>query len=159
MAAFGERAAMALLRKWLALFWCVAGAAGAAEPPSVADAWIRATPPGARTGAAYLTITSRGAADRLLGAATPAARVVEIHTHVVDGGMSRMVRLADLALPAGKPVKLEPGGLHLMLLDLTAPLAAGSTVAVTLQFATAGAVELQVPVVDARTGAAPPARH
>jgi copper(I)-binding protein len=150
---------MAVLRKWMALLWCAAGTAGAAEPPAVSDAWIRATPPGARTGAAYLTITSRGAGDRLLGATTRAAAAVEIHTHVVEGAMSRMVRLPDLDLPAGEPVKLEPGGLHLMLLELDAPLAAGTTVTVTLEFATAGAVELEVPVVDARAGAMPPARH
>ena len=149
---------MALLRALMALFWC-AGAAGAAEPPAIADAWIRATPPGARTGAAYLTITTPGAADRLLGAATAAAATVEIHTHVVEGGLSRMVRLPELDLPAGEPVKLEPGGRHLMLLDLTAPLPAGTTVTVTLHFAAAGTVELEMPVVDARAGAAPPAPH
>lgn len=151
---------MAFLRAFLALFWCVSvGGAAAAEPPTIADAWLRATPPGARTGAAYLTITSPGAADRLLGAATAAAAAIEIHTHVVEDGLSRMVRLPELAVPAGEPVKLEPGGLHLMLLDLTAPLVAGTTVAITLHFATAGTVQLEVPVVDARSGAAAPVGH
>jgi copper(I)-binding protein len=133
-----------------------AGVASAAEPPAIADAWIRATPPGARTAAAYLTITSAGTADRLLGAATAAAGAVEIHTHVVEAGMSRMVRLPELTLPAGEAVRLEPGGLHLMLLDVRAPLAAGTKVAVSLQFAAAGTVEIEVPVVDARAGAAAP---
>jgi copper(I)-binding protein len=127
-----------------------AGAASAAEPPAIADAWIRATPPGARTAAAYLTITSAGTADRLLGAATPAAGGVEIHTHVVEAGMSRMVRVPELNLPAGEAVRLEPGGLHLMLLDVAGPLAAGTKVAVSLHFAVAGTVEIEVPVVDAR---------
>jgi copper(I)-binding protein len=133
-----------------------AGAAGAAEPPAIAEAWIRATPPGARTAAAYLTITSSGAADRLLGAATPVAGAVEIHTHVVEAGMSRMVRLPELTLPAGEAVRLEPGGLHLMLLDVGEPLTSGTKVAVSLRFAVAGVVELEIPVVDARAGAAPP---
>jgi copper(I)-binding protein len=140
---------MTIARALFALL-CCAGMAGAAELPAIADAWIRATPPGARTGAAYLTITSRGSADRLLGAATAAAGAVEIHGHVAEAGMSRMVRLAELELPAGEAVRLEPGGLHLMLLDLTAPLTAGATVAVTLHFSAAGAVELEVPIVDAR---------
>jgi copper(I)-binding protein len=136
-----------------------AGASTAAEPPTVADAWVRATPPGASTAAAYLTITSAGPGDRLLGAATPAARAVEIHTHVSDGGLHRMVRLPELTLPAGEAVRLEPGGLHLMLVNLTTPLAPGTTMTLALRFAAAGIVELEVPVVDARAGAAPRAAH
>lgn len=133
-----------------------AGSATAAEPPAIADAWIRATPPGARTAAAYLTITAGSAADRLLGGATPAAGAVEIHTHVAEAGMSRMVRLPELTLPVGEAVRLEPGGLHLMLLEVRGPLAAGTTVTLSLRFAEAGAIELEVPVVDARAGAAAP---
>ena len=136
-----------------------AGAGAAAEPPTVTDAWVRATPPGATTAAAYLTITNAGAADRLLGAATSAARAVEIHTHVVDGGLHRMVRVEDLTLPAGEAVRLEPGGLHLMLVDLATPLAAATTVALSLRFANAGTLELEVPVVDARTAPATRAAH
>jgi copper(I)-binding protein len=136
------------------LLW--AGASAAAEPPAIADAWIRAAPPGARTAAAYLTITSAAAADRLLGAATPAAGAVEIHTHVAEAGMSRMVRLPELILPAGETIRLEPGGLHLMLLDVSWPLAAGTKVAMSLHFAEAGEIEIDVPVVDARAGAAAP---
>ena len=134
--------------------WAAASAAGAA--PTVTDAWIRATPPGARTAAAYLTITVAGGADRLVGAATPAARAVEIHTHVTEGGLQRMTRLEDLALPAGEAVRLEPGGLHLMLIDIAMPLEAGTKVALSLRFANAETVEIEAPVVDART-AAPPA--
>jgi copper(I)-binding protein len=142
-------------RAFAILLFC-AGTAAAAEPPTISAAWIRATPPGARTAAAYLTITSASAADRLLGATTPAAGAVEIHTHVVDAGMSRMVRLPELTLPTGEAVRLEPGGLHLMLLDVGAPLAAGMKVTFSLHFAVAGTVEIEVPVVDARAGAAVP---
>lgn len=151
---------MTSIARAFAMLLFSAGAAGAAEPPAIADAWIRATPPGARTAAAYLTITSGSAADRLLGAATPAAGAVEIHTHVVEAGLSRMVRLPELTLPAREAVRLEPGGLHLMLLELRAPLAPGTTVAMSLRFAQAGTLEIEVPVVDARTGApAPRASH
>lgn len=148
---------MTVFARTFAAFFLWTGVAGAAEPPAIAEAWIRETPPGARTAAAYLTITNHGPADRLLGAATPAAGTVELHTHVVENGMSRMVRLAEVNLPAGQAVKLEPGGLHLMLLDVAMPLAAGSSVSLSLHFAQAGAVELEVPVVDAR--AAAPAPH
>jgi hypothetical protein len=133
-----------------------AGAAAAAEPPAVSQAWIRATPPGARAAAAYMTITSAGA-ERLVGADAAAARAVEIHTHVVEGGLQRMARRAELALPAGEAVRLEPGGLHLMLIDLAAPLEPGMQVSITLRFAGASALEIEVPVVDAR-GPAPATR-
>lgn len=138
--------------------WTTASSA-AAEPPTVADAWIRATPPGARTAAAYLTITSTAADDRLLGATTPAAGAVEIHTHIVDAGLQRMVRLADLNLPAGEAIRLEPGGLHLMLIDVALPLVAGTKVAFSLRFESAGTVELEVPVVDARASGPAHAAH
>jgi copper(I)-binding protein len=133
-----------------------AGPAAAAEPPAVSGAWIRATPPGARTAAAYLTITSR-TGDRLVGAATPAAAAVEIHTSAMEGGLQRMVRLADLAVPAGEAVRLEPGGLHLMLVDVAAPLEAGMKVPLSLRFASGETLGLEVSVVDARSG--PPAAH
>jgi periplasmic copper chaperone A len=73
----------------------------------LSDAWIRATPPGAVTAAAYLSITSP-AADRLVGAASPAAHAVEIHTNAVEGDVERMVRLAELTLPAGEALRLGP---------------------------------------------------
>ncbi len=135
-----------------ALIFLALGAAGsaAAGPLTVTDAWIRATPPGARTAAAYLTIANTGAADRLLGGTTPAARTVEVHTHVDERGLQRMVRLAELGLPAGETVRLTPGGLHLMLVDVAAPLAAGASVTLSLSFAAAGTLEIEVPVVDAR---------
>ena len=143
-----------LLRALLGLVLAVGAASATAAPPIVTDAWIRATPPGAVTAAAYLTIASAGAADRLLGAATPAAATVEIHTTATEAGSQHMRRLAELALPAGGSVRLEPGGRHLMLIDLKAPMVPGTTVALSLQFAEAGTVEIAVPVVDARAQAA-----
>lgn len=137
---------------WLSL--TIGAASAAAAPPIVADAWIRATPPGAVTAAGYLTITSTDAADRLVGAATPAAGAVEIHTHVVEAGAQHMVRVAELTLPAGEAVRLTPGGQHLMLIDIARPMVPGTKVALSLRFADAGTVEIQVPVVDARAGAA-----
>jgi copper(I)-binding protein len=137
---------------WLSL--TVGAVPAAAAPPIVTDAWIRATPPGAVTAAAYLTITSAGAADRLVGAATPAAGAVEIHTQGSDAGSQHMTHVAELTLPAGQAVRLTPGGQHLMLIDLKGPMVPGTRVALSLRFAEAGTVEVDVPVVDARAAAA-----
>ena len=143
-----------MLARTLLLFLVGSAGSAAAGPMTVTDAWIRATPPGVPTAAAYLTITNAGAADRLLGAATPAAQAVELHAHVEDGGLHRMERLAEVAVPAGAVVRLEPAGLHLMLVDIAAPLAAGMRVPLTLRFATVGEIELEITVVDARTSSA-----
>lgn len=135
-------------RLWLVAIALAANGAAAA-PPAVEGAWARATPPAARTGAIYLTLTA-DTADRLVGASSPAAREVQIHTHVNEGGMSRMVQLPELALPAGASVRLEPGGLHLMLIDIAGPLVAGESIPLRLTLAEAGDLELTVPVLDAR---------
>jgi periplasmic copper chaperone A len=142
---------MAHLERAVIFLALVAASTAAAGPLTITDAWIRATPPGVRAGAAYLTLANAGAADRLLGGTTPAARTVEVHTHVEEGGLHRMVRLAELSLPAGETVRLTPGGLHLMLVDVAEPLAAGASVILSLRFAAAGTLEIEVPVVDART--------
>ena len=140
------------IRALTALAACTAGLATAA-PPAISDAWIRATPPGAKTGAAYLTVSSDGAADSLLAASSPAARSVELHAHVTENGLTRMQRLPEVRVPAGERVRFEPGGLHLMLIDLAAPLVAGQRVTLALRFANAGDVEITAPVIDARATA------
>src|SRR5262245_58972992 len=142
-----------LLRALVWLSLTVGAASAALAPPLVTDAWIRATPPGAVTAAAYLTITSAGAADRLVGAATPAAGSVEIHTQGGDAGTQHMPHVAELTVPAGQAVRLTPGGQHLMLIDLKGPMVPGTKVALSLRFAEAGTIEVDVPVVDARTAA------
>jgi copper(I)-binding protein len=125
-----------------------------AGPVEVTGAWVRATPPGARTAAAYLTLTNHGPADRLLGAASPAAQELQLHTVATDGPTQRMLPLQELALPPGGTVRFEPGGLHLMLLDIAAPLVPGATIVIELRFAAAPPLALEVPVVDGRTGTA-----
>ena len=113
---------LSFFRTLVSVSLTLGAASAAAAPPTVTDAWIRATPPGALTAAAYLTITSAGVADRLVAAATPAAGAVEIHTHVAEAGSQRMVRVAELTLPAGEAVRLTPDGQHLMLIDIKTPM-------------------------------------
>ena len=105
----------------------------------VGDAWARATAPGQEVGAVYLTIhngTSTG--DRLLGGSSPAAQAVEIHSMRIDGAIMRMRRQHGLDIPGGGSAELSPGGTHLMLVGLKAPLAPGASVALSLDFAQAG---------------------
>lgn len=133
--------------------------AALAQPVQVEGAWARATVPGQAVGGVYMTLTA--SQDRwLLGGTSPAAGRLEVHEMALQDNVMRMRPLASLHLPAGKPVALKPGGLHLMLLDLKAPLAAGSSVALTLHLRDAqgqeSSVALEVPVraLQAPAGAA-----
>jgi len=132
----------------LAAFGALASAA--AQGPTISAAWVRATPPGASTAAAYFTITNSAAADRLIGAESPAARELQLHAQVDENGLRHMRQLADIPLPAGATVRLTAGGLHVMLMDIAAPLKPGDHVAMTLHFANAADIELHVPVQDGR---------
>jgi hypothetical protein len=84
--------------------------------------------------------------DRLVSATSPAARVVELHTHIMDGGVMRMRPVTAIEVNPGEPAVLRPGGLHVMLIDLTGALQAGQTIPLTLRFEKAGEVTVQVPV-------------
>ena len=103
----------------------------------VTNAWARATPGKAETGAAYLTIQSP-TADRLLSVFSPVAKKAELHTMSMEGMVMKMRPLADLEISAGQPVTLKPGGQHVMLLGLDAPLREGQSFPLTLTFEKAG---------------------
>lgn len=122
----------------------------------IADAWARATPGGARNGAAYLTVQSP-TGDRLTGAASPVADKVELHTMTMDGGVMRMRELSAIDLPAGEKVTLKPGGLHIMLIGLKQPLQAGETIKLTLEFEKSGKREVTATIGP--VGAAGPGTH
>ena len=113
----------------------------------VTQVWSRPTPPTASVGVVYLSITNSGKqADRLLDVSSSIAAKVEIHeTRNVKGTM-QMRAVTYVECPPGTTVKIEPGGLHVMLIGLTRPLVAGTVFSLTLQFRDAGALTLRVPV-------------
>ena len=111
----------------------------------IEDSWARATAPGAKVGAGYMKITS-GAADRLVGASTPAAQRVELHVTTKEGDVMRMREVKAYDIPAKGGFELKPGGAHLMLVDLKAPLKEGTKVPVTLRFEKAGEVKVELQV-------------
>ncbi len=127
--------------------------AAQAGPLRVAGAYARANPAPGGASAAYMAISTTGEADRLVAAESPVAARVELHTHLLDAqGVARMREVEGVDVPAGGEALLEPGGLHVMLMGLSAPLTAGQVIPLTLRFERAGAVELVVPVRDIRGG-------
>ncbi|MBT9386007.1 DUF1775 domain-containing protein [Pseudooceanicola sp. CBS1P-1] len=116
----------------------------------------RATLPNAPVGGGFLTITNTGtASDRLVSAETPVAARTEIHSMEMKEGVMVMRPLENgLEIPAGATVTLQPGGYHLMFMQLKQPLRQGGTVDVTLTFETAGTVTLPLAIgaPNARAG-------
>ena len=115
----------------------------------VSDAWVRPTIGEGRVTAAYMKIQNVGTAEDVLrGVQSPKAARVEIHetNMTADGVMKMRVLENGLALPAGGSASLKPGGAHIMILGLDGKLAKGQTLPLTLEFETAGRIEISVPV-------------
>ena len=137
----------------------LAGAATAQPAPgqpsiAVTNAWARATPGAAKTGAVYVTLTDTGQPDQLTGASTPAADMAELHETRNMNGVMQMRPVPELALELDKPVTFAPGGYHVMLMGLKQPLKQGQSFPLTLTFAHAQPVTVQVKI--AGPGAAAP---
>ncbi len=109
--------------------------------------WIRATAPGVKIAAGYVTVRNKSSSgDRLVGGASPVAARVETHVHIKDGDILRMREVKGYDVPANGTLELKPGGAHLMLVDLKQPLNEGDTVPITLKFERAGQITVNFAV-------------
>jgi copper(I)-binding protein len=113
---------------------------------TIDNAWARATPPGAKIAAGYLTIRNAGPTDRLVSASSPAAEKVETHVTIKDGEVSRMRQVKGYGVPAKGTLELAPGGSHLMLVNIKAPLKEGDKVPLVLRFEKGGEVKTELAV-------------
>lgn len=153
------------MRKVLALLALVAllPAAAAAHDYTLGEItvdhpWSRASAGQAPNGAAYMTLTNDGeSADFLIQAASPVAERVELHTHMMKDGVMEMRPVEEIQVAPGDPTLLQPGGLHVMLIGLKAPLKKDETFPLTLTFKEAGSVTVEVKV--AGPGAMGPDSH
>ena len=113
-----------------------------AKPLVVQDAWVRATTPGADIAAAYMTLRNTGTTPiTVTGVESPIAGHAMIHETKVEGGQSKMRPHEQLAIAPGATVKLQPGGLHVMMHDLKQPLTVGEKVPLVIQLSGGGTVE------------------
>ena len=114
---------------------------------AVSDPWARASILASRPAAAYLTLVSDGG-DRLIEARSPVAGEIIVHaSDTDDAGLSRMKHVTRVDLSAGEAVTFVPGGMHLMLTDLSEKLVEGTSFPLTLRFETAGEIIVDVPVL------------
>jgi copper(I)-binding protein len=109
-----------------------------------------ATVAGQTSGGGFMKLVNQGAADRLLSASATVCERIEMHTMRIEGDVMRMRQLDTIELPAGKTVELKPGGLHLMLVGLKAPLKAGESFPLKLKFEHAGQLTVEVKVEPPR---------
>ena len=140
-----------------ALTLCVASAlaheynAGALK---IGHPYSRPTAPSQSIGGGYLKLVNNGpAADRLVSASTPVAKSVELHSMRMEGDVMRMREIGSIEIPPGQTVELTPGGMHLMLMGLKAPLVAGQRFPLKLGFEKAGEVTVDVTVDSPSSGA------
>ena len=114
-----------------ALLACAVSLPTWAANVSVTDVWARTTMPGQQVSGAYMKIVADADA-RLVSASSTAVPRVEVHEMKMDGDVMRMREVKAIDLPKGKAVSLEPGGFHIMLMNLSKPIAAGDVIPLTL---------------------------
>lgn len=115
----------------------------------ISQPWSRATPKGASTGAAYMTVTNNGKTpDRVSCVSSDASAECQIHGMTMDNGIMQMRPVeGGLEIKPGETVTLKPGSFHMMLLNLKHPLEQGNSLKATLKFDTAGTVDVDYPIV------------
>lgn len=112
---------------------------------SVQNAWVRPTVGEQDATGAYLTITSQEPLA-LVGVATPAAEIAEVHEMKMDGDIMRMRMAQRIEIKAGEPLELKPGGYHVMLMALSAPVESGQEIELSLQFEKPDGSRVEMPV-------------
>ncbi len=129
------------------------GLAGMAQAQSakvgsvqIENAYTRSTVPGQMAAGGFMKIENKGAVDQLTSASSPVAGEVQLHEMAMEGNVMKMRQVKEVVVPAGGAVELKPGGMHLMFINIKAPLTAGEAVPVKLKFAKAGEVEVKMPV-------------
>jgi hypothetical protein len=144
----------------MALAWLLVGPAHAADLVQVREPWAKATVPGQKVGGVYMKMVARENL-RLTGVKSAVAETAQVHQMKMENGMMRMRALPFLELPAGKMVKLEPGGYHIMLFDLRQSLVAGQKLKLELTFEDASKRQHRVAVeaIVRDRDAAPAATH
>ena len=120
----------------------------AAADPVIENVWARPGDTGDNS-AAYMDISNDGDADlTLIGASGDIAGAVEVHESTMEDGMMQMEEIPELVIEAGETVSLEPGGYHIMMMNLEQDLEVGDTFQITLEFEDHDDIELDVTVEE-----------
>jgi hypothetical protein len=130
--------------------------AGAADNVSVQDPYVRLAPPNAAATGAFMVIRNTGDKDvKLVKADNPVSKATELHTHLNEGGVMKMRPVPAIEIKAKGEAVLKPGGLHVMMIDLKAPMKEGDSVPITLTFDDGSSKQVDARVVKATAAPAP----
>lgn len=141
------------------LMLSIGALAGAADSVTVQDPYVRLAPPNAPATGAFMVIRNGGDQDvKVVSASNPASKVTELHTHLNEGGVMKMRPVPAIDIKAKGEAVLKPGGLHVMLIDLKAPMKEGDVVPITLSFDDGSSKQVDAKVVRP-TAAAMPMDH
>lgn len=112
------------------------------------DPYAKATPPNAKNSAAFMKIENKSNSDiELLAASSNISKVTELHTHIEENGMKKMIQIPSIKIPANSSVELKPGGLHIMFLGIQNQINENSNIDLNLTFSNGKTYELnQIPV-------------
>ncbi|MGB5446214.1 MAG: copper chaperone PCu(A)C [Psychromonas sp.] len=114
---------------------------------TVEDAYVRATPPNSKNSAAFMVIKNTDIKEvKLIAAKSDIADRVELHTHINEDGMMKMRQVAEIIIKAEDAVLLQPGGYHVMFLNLKQPLKEGQSVAISLYFDNGEQIDIKAPI-------------
>lgn len=132
-------------------------AAGAADSIAVSDPYVRQAPPGARATGAFMVLKNTGDKDvKLVKAESAAAKMVELHNHINEGGVMKMRKVDAITIKAKGEAALKPGSYHVMLMDMAAPMKEGDLIAITLGFDDGSTAKIAAPVKKPQAAAVQP---
>jgi hypothetical protein len=127
-------------------------AGSAADGMSASEPFVRMVPPGTANTGAFMVIKNADDKDhKVVKADSPAAKVVELHTHTNEGGVMKMRPVKDIDVKAKGEAVLKPGSLHVMMIGLKQDLKEGDSVPITLHFEDGSSKELKAPVRKIQT--------
>ncbi len=120
---------------------------------TVTELWSRPSPMKAGNGAVYMVLTNEGGEDdALISAKSDVSEVVELHETKMEGDMMKMQPVSKIEVPAGGSARLEPGGLHVMLINLKQELVEGEKVTLTLNFEKSDPITIEAEIREAGGG-------
>ena len=134
--------------------------AGAADNVTVQDPYVRLAPPNAPATGAFMVIKNNGDKDvKVVKAANPVSKVTELHTHLNEGGVMKMRPVPAIDIKAKGEAVLQPGGLHIMMIDLKAPMKEGDVVPITMTFDDGSNKQVDAKVVPPMAAPMPMGEH